>query len=99
MINQIVITTISVATSRSSQKRQIKRGKFMQDTAKASAAGRLCDNNTVLFLRAPFVSRALACLCLLLGLTLAWAPPASAATADAPLTIWFDQPANDWERE
>lgn len=75
----------------------------MQDTAKASAAGRLCDNNTVLFLCAPFVSRALACLFLLLGLLLglmlAWAPSASAATAGAPLTIWFDQPANDWERE
>ena len=69
----------------------------MQNWVKASAAGRPCDKRSIFFRCAPFDWRALASLCLMSWVVLAGASSASAAVS--PLTIGFDQPASDWERE
>ena len=70
----------------------------MQDTVKASAAGRHCDKKTMLIHCTPLARRVMVCLCLMMGGTL-FGFVSSVSAADAPLTIWFDHPASDWERE
>src|SRR5690606_38254641 len=69
----------------------------MQNWVKASAARRPCDKRSTFFRCAPFDWRALASLCFMSWILLGGASPVSAG--DAPLTIGFDQPASDWERE